>query len=137
MEFGITESTAKTLIVAIAIGLCILLALFTVWPRSATSYLAERGPRRSDWESLFSSAQMPTVERILALVGNAFLLREGDTWKLRPDDKPVEIYRAIYPKGSLADALELETLVGALEDEFLLAPLLSPSLLWNAWSETA
>ena len=58
------------------------------------------------------------VVAALQTISDAFLLRQGDLFKLRPEDRLHDIYRAAYPNIQVPDALEFETLTKVLVHGF-------------------
>ncbi len=62
---------------------------------------------------------LPDVERVLAMVCEAFVLRRDDVWLLRPDDTLRAIYEAMYPpRLGLPDAREIEVLTREAAQRF-------------------
>lgn len=61
------------------------------------------------WLRRFPNAPAASIRQFLELVAGAFHL-SGDHLKLAPDDRIIDIYRAIYPDRYMPDACELETL---------------------------
>lgn len=77
-------------------------------------YLRNREPNRKPWIEMFPSELMPVVEDALDDIRKAFLLREDDVFRLRPDDLLLDIYRSAYPRGG-ADTLEFNNLDNFLQ----------------------
>jgi len=64
----------------------------------------------SAWKSQFPSASKNEIRSFLVLFTDAFAFEEKDKLKFHPNDKLIDIYRALYPHAWQADAMELETL---------------------------
>jgi hypothetical protein len=91
---------------AIVLGASIYLAVATrrrlkrYWERSCTG---------GAWLNEFPSARPDDVCKFLYLFVDSFALSRKRALQFAPTDRPLEIYRAIYPSKNMPDALELET----------------------------
>lgn len=63
------------------------------------------------WRKRFPSATKEEIRSFLRLFAEAFQLETKRALSFSPDDKVMEVYRAIYPSPIMADALETERLV--------------------------
>ncbi|OAI21166.1 hypothetical protein BJL95_04135 [Methylomonas sp. LWB] len=88
-------------------------------------------PDKKLWVEIYSSNDLPVVEDALDDIKNAFLLRNDDVFRLRPNDLLLDIYNAAYPH-KWADTLEFETLTLSLKKkgipEKALAELTNPTV---------
>ena len=75
-------------------------ALRRYWKRACT------GLR---WRRRFPKVRISEVREFLDLFVDAFAFRRKKRCCFLPEDKVMEVYRALYPPGSLADSMELET----------------------------
>lgn len=83
----------------------------------------QRPAMRIRWEACYSPTEMVIVQRLLHLFCESFGFWEHDEnekFKFLPEDKPFEIYRAIYPPKTLfqTDCMEIEALIIGLEKDF-------------------
>jgi len=78
--------------------------------RPSFQYLIGREPDRGPWEALYPGLDHAPVVAALERIREAFLLRREDTFRLRPTDQLIDIYRAAYPRRDIPDALEFENL---------------------------
>ena len=103
---------------------CILAALFLItlpfelsrrrrmqsyWGRVCTGF---------QWRRRFPTASSVEVREFLDLFVDAFAFSRKKRLCFSPDDRIMDVYRAIYPPGSLSDSLELETLAITLEKRY-------------------
>ncbi len=98
----------------------VLLAIPIIYfygPAASYTYLRKRDLDKERWKKLYSTDEVPIVDSVIQCIVDAFLLRSGDAFRLKPTDRLSEIYHAAYPN-NWADALEYETLVSLLNDEF-------------------
>jgi hypothetical protein len=81
------------------------------------------------WRRKFPDASKKEIRDFLLIFVNAFAFKDRDKLKFGPEDKVLDIYRALYPKEWMADALEVETLAKSVRKEYDLD-------LTTIWSET-
>lgn len=103
----------------IVVGACILLVFWTIIPgvrhwryRRA---IRDRLPAESQWAAEFPSA-MPTVEQVLTIFSDAFLLNRRYRFHFRPEDTVADVYKGTT--GPIADEMQLETLVRDIDESF-------------------
>ena len=68
-----------------------------------------------EWRREFPTAHEEEIHMFLSLFVDAFALSGQEMLTFRPDDQILAVYRALYPRRWMADALELETLTIAIE----------------------
>ena len=98
----------------------LLLVFFVVW-----SFFADNLPKKythricsgRKWRQCFPKIKKEEIRRFLQIFIDSFLIKDKHRLKFKPDDKVMDIYRAIN-KYSTADAMETETLVMSLESEY-------------------
>lgn len=81
----------------------------------------DRGPQETLWRSRYGDETFGTVDAVLQMLCEAFMFNPADRFKLAPDDRLRELYRACYPRWKIwnqADSMEIETLVLDLEERF-------------------
>lgn len=77
-----------------------------------------RSCQGTGWRRRFPSAPKERIRAFLSLFVESFAFAAGDKLKFSPDDKLLDVYRALYPNRWLPDALELETFAKGLESRF-------------------
>ena len=100
------------------------------WYRPTNEYVRRRTSDPGMWNREYPAELAPLVRKVLETIRTAFLLREDDVHRLRPDDQLSAIYRAAYPKRWQADTLELETLHADLRKKYHI-PESALSTLWQ------
>ncbi|MBL9172365.1 MAG: hypothetical protein JNL10_02420 [Verrucomicrobiales bacterium] len=71
------------------------------------------------WRRSFPDAPKADIREFLCLFVDAFAFSQKRRSRFSPDDRVMDIYRALYPPDdSLADSLELETLALRLEKRY-------------------
>lgn len=78
------------------------------WDRACTGF---------QWRRRFPDAPKSDIRGFLQLFVEAFAFRQSRRLCFSPDDKVMEIYRALYPE-RMADAMELETLASLLQKRY-------------------
>lgn len=78
----------------------------------------ERGDWRAEWLARFPEVAENEVSEFLEMFVHAFCLRQGSEFAFRPDDRLIDVYRAIYPGPGMADGLEFETFVMSVERRY-------------------
>jgi hypothetical protein len=96
----------------------VLAAIFGFRSRPSWWLLRERAPDQGLWQRLYTPEQMPVTLSALQAISDAFLLRQDDIYRLRPEDKLLAIYRAAYPSEHTPDSLEFEVLSDKLMRQF-------------------
>ena len=71
-----------------------------------------------NWNSTFPDSNKEDIREFLLMFTDAFAFSPRDKLKFEPDDKILDIYRALYPSKWMADALEVETLVEDCEKKY-------------------
>lgn len=74
--------------------------LALIWARPCTG---------RDWKRQFPESPKEEMRKFLTLLTKAFGFDEGKRLKFNPDDRIMDVYRALYPSGGWPDAMELET----------------------------
>jgi hypothetical protein len=70
------------------------------------------------WRQHFPKTPIKEIRDFLLFFVNAFAFTDNHKLKLNPDDKILEIYKALYPSKWMADALEFETLAKDLRKKY-------------------
>ena len=100
------------------IGICILLALFLGLGGTLPKKYRNRNCMGKNWKIEFPNSSKEDIRKFLLLFTEAFALSENDKLKFEPNDKLLDIYRALYPTNWMADALEFETLADELDKKY-------------------
>jgi len=81
------------------------------WRRSCTG---------SEWQRAFPNVSKDLIRDFLESFTNGFAFRNKRRLKFSPDDKIMDIYKALYPSNDWigGDALELETFSMILEEDY-------------------
>lgn len=79
--------------------------------------IPQRQEHQRLWMSAFDEQDRDRVDRLLKTFCRCFLIREKHRYRLRPQDSILEMY-ARNNRWSMADSMEAETFVRALEDDF-------------------
>lgn len=70
------------------------------------------------WRARFPDAKKEEIRSFLELFVSSFALNRKKKLSFAPDDKVMDVYRAINPHVGGADALECETLVAECEERY-------------------
>jgi hypothetical protein len=74
-----------------------------------------RSCQGAGWRRAFPNASKQEIRAFLQIFVDAFAFDGIERLKLNPNDRIMDIYRALYPKKWMADALEMETLARDLQ----------------------
>lgn len=113
------------------IFLAIVFLLFTIY-RVKTTKPSNKARRRrldrywtrsgtgSEWRRAFPNASKDSIRDFLESFTNGFAFRKKRRLKFSPDDKIMDIYKALYPSNDWigGDALELEMFSKILEEDY-------------------
>ena len=70
------------------------------------------------WRRRFPDSPKTEIREFLSAFVDAFGFRQSRRCYFSPDDKVMDVYHALYPPGSLADSMELESLARQLEKRY-------------------
>jgi hypothetical protein len=70
------------------------------------------------WRRRFPNSPKTEIREFLSTLVDAFGFRQSRRCCFSPDDKLMDVYRALYPPGSIADNMELETFSLKLEKRY-------------------
>jgi propanediol dehydratase small subunit len=70
------------------------------------------------WRRRFPNSPKTEIREFLTLFVEAFCFNHRRRTCFSPDDRVMDVYRAYYPPGSLADSMELETFCLTLEERY-------------------
>jgi hypothetical protein len=107
-----------SLVIVVCIAAAALIGAYWSRPNPSWWFLRDRTLDQTLWERSYSQSQFPIVICALQAIGEAFLLRKDDIYRLRPGDRLLAIYKAAYPKRG-PDALEIELLSKTLMKQFM------------------
>lgn len=80
------------------------------WRRACTGFA---------WRRRFPNASKVRIRSFLTLFVDAFGFPEARRLCFRPEDQPLEVYRALYPVPWLVgDSMELETFIQSIHETF-------------------
>jgi hypothetical protein len=78
----------------------------------------DRGCAGRAWRERFPCAKKEEIRGFLELFVESFALSSKRRLSFAPDDRVIDVYRAIYPETFAADAFECETLVKECEERY-------------------
>lgn len=77
-----------------------------------------RSCQGGSWHRSFPEASKEEIRLFLSTFTESFAFDDREKLKLNPNDKLLDIYRALYPHKWHADALEFETLRDGLQSKY-------------------
>jgi propanediol dehydratase small subunit len=92
--------------------------LMSMQTRAAMQPYWERACMGIRWRRRFPGAPKTEIREFLDLFVDAFAFRRKRRCSFSPEDRVMEVYRALYPPGSEMDSMELETLCKMLEKRY-------------------
>jgi propanediol dehydratase small subunit len=96
-------------IVILVLGVVAVGVACEVARRRAFRPIAERPSAGPEWRRHFPAASDADVREFLMLFEDAFVVGREHALKFRPDDRIMDIYRAVNPpKWTMADQMEIE-----------------------------
>jgi propanediol dehydratase small subunit len=108
--------TAAIIVFTVVILLAGLLAQRAFTERMRRFY--DRRCTGRAWRDQFPGANKEEIRSFLELFVGSFALSKVKKLSFAPDDKVMDVYRAINPQVGGADALECETLVAECEERY-------------------
>ena len=118
-HFHIGPASVMLKIITIVFIVAVVFVLADMNTRRIMARFVERGCAGFRWRRRFPDASKTEIRDFLDIFIASFGFKQG--WRLcfRPEDRVMDVYRALYPPGrSLADGMELESLVQDLEKRF-------------------
>ena len=71
-----------------------------------------------EWRRRFPDAPKDEIREFLDMFVDAFSIRRTSRLSFSPDRQVMDVYRVLYPPGSMVDGLELETFAMDLEGRY-------------------
>jgi propanediol dehydratase small subunit len=107
---------------AAAIGWCVVVGVvFDLYTARRSRQLLSAYWRRHCtgrlWKRRFPTSSKRDIRQFLRLFAHAFSF-PGRQLNFAPDDRVIDIYRALYPDASTPDGLELETFATAVQQQY-------------------
>ncbi|TGU72436.1 hypothetical protein E4633_09025 [Geomonas terrae] len=103
------------ILIVVAIGASIFANLDT---KKQLENFWSRGCSGAEWRRQFPQATKESIREFLECFVEGFAFDNKERLKFTPNDKIMEIYRALYPTEGWPDALELETFAINLEKKY-------------------
>jgi propanediol dehydratase small subunit len=100
-----------------------LLALGTMIERRLMQHYWRRACTGKSWRKRFPATPKIEIREFLDVFVETFGFADKQRFRFAPDDRVLDVYRTLYPVRGSADAMELESLVGALEKKYRVAIL--------------
>jgi propanediol dehydratase small subunit len=82
------------------------------------SSFRDRACQARDWRRAFPRAPKARIRTFLQVFVDAFAFDASEKLKFSPEDRILDVYRAVYPSRWTPDSLEVETLACELEKRF-------------------
>jgi hypothetical protein len=79
------------------------------WMRTCTGF---------EWRRQFRDVPKTEIREFLEQFVDGFAFSSKKRLRFSPADKVMDVYRALYPPGTMVDALELETFAGNLRKKY-------------------
>ena len=114
--FGLPETWIPIVLMVFVAGMGGL--LMSIQTRTAMRPYWERACMGIRWRRRFPDAPKSEIREFLDLFVDAFGFRRKRRCSFSPDDRVMDVYRALYPPGSEIDSLELETLCKVLKERY-------------------
>jgi hypothetical protein len=105
-------------IAIIALFAVVIVFLSSIQERQKLRRFLERGCAGFRWRRRFPQASKAEIREFLDIFVEAFGFKRSWRLSFAPDDQVMDVYRTLYPAGSLTDNMELESLVGDLQKRF-------------------
>jgi len=70
------------------------------------------------WKRAFPEAPKQEIRKFLLMFVESFAFSQNCALQFLPSDRVLAIYRTLYPRGGVPDALEVETLAKDLDKEY-------------------
>jgi len=86
--------------------------------RQALRRFWERACTGIQWRRRFPDSTASQIREFLDIFADAFAFRQRRRSCFSPDDKVMDVYRAVYPDRFMADGLELESLAVGLRQKY-------------------
>lgn len=96
-------------LLTIAVSAALISLATWVYSRRALRKFWDRACRGIRWRRRFPDSPKTEIREFLSTLVDAFGFRQSRRCCFSPDDKLMDIYRALYPLRCLPDNLELET----------------------------
>jgi len=104
-------------IVAVTILILISVAWTTYTGDIPKKYRVRKCTGRN-WKEKFPDSSKDEIRKFLGVFTDAFAFSGKQKLKFEPEDRILDIYKTLYPREWMADALEVETLAEAVEAEY-------------------
>ncbi len=109
----------KLLIIGIIILICIVISIpLEIKRRRRLNRYWLRACTGRDWKRRFPEVSKQDIRDFLEVFVDGFAFSSKKRLKFNPDDKVLDIYRALYPTPGWGDALELETFAINLKKKY-------------------
>lgn len=104
----------------IIITLALIASAFWVARKGAPlpGIFGSRSCQGASWLRAFPHATNHDIRSFLSVFVDAFAFHDQHRLKFNPNDRILDVYRALYPHKWLPDALELETLAVSVEKKY-------------------
>jgi len=108
----------STLTVLFTVGVALSVVWSLVFGGRLPRSFRERNCQGRAWRVQFPQASKAEIRDFVRLFVSAFAFSDREMLRLSPNDQPLAIYRAMYPRRWMPDALEFETFSKDLESRY-------------------
>jgi propanediol dehydratase small subunit len=104
--------------IALIIIVIAIAVVWSVYTGGLPKIYRTRSCTGKNWKSKFPDTPKEDIRTFLLLFADAFAFSSKQKLKFNPNDKILDIYKALYPAKWMADSLEVETLAEDIEREY-------------------
>jgi hypothetical protein len=105
-------------IIAIAFFAAVIFALSSIQTRQLMRRFLERACTGKKWRQRFPDASNSEIREFLDIFVDAFGFKQSWRLQFTPEDRVLDVYRALYPVRNTADGMEMESLVIDLQKRY-------------------
>lgn len=111
--------TSPLVLLLLLVGSALLVLPLERARRKRMLFYWSRPCQGAQWRRRFPATTRADIRAFLTLFVRAFAFKQERRLQFSPDDQVLAIYRTLYPPtGGWADNMELETLVGEIEQSY-------------------
>ncbi len=104
--------------IALIITLIVIAIAWSVYTGDVPKKYRLRKCTGKNWKEKFPDVPKEEIRSFLFLFTDAFAFSRKQKLKFEPEDKILDIYKALYPAKWMPDSMEVETLAQDIEKEY-------------------
>ena len=104
--------------IAIVITIIVAAIVWSIYTGDVPKKYRVRNCTGTKWKRNFPESSKEEIRAFLFLFTDAFAFSRKQKLKFEPDDKVMDIYKALYPAKWMTDSLEVETLSEDIERKY-------------------